>query len=106
MALDEALKGSIPGLFHIIRETAGRQLIHPQMILKALTAFSLPGAWFISAVAVFHIPGNIAFHDCYLLYGLTMIFPLQKKTPFNAPSEIINRKQAGFNPGQQIPRCK
>ncbi len=51
MGLDEACKGTIPGFFHVIRETASRELFHVQMILKAFTADAMPWASRVGAVA-------------------------------------------------------
>jgi hypothetical protein len=50
--------------FNIVREKAGRDLIHPEMISQAFTAVPFSAAWFITAVTVFHVTGNCTFtHD-------------------------------------------
>jgi hypothetical protein len=55
-------KGAVKGLFYIIGEDAGRQLVKLQMIGDAFTALALSGARFIGAVALQLIGFNIAFH--------------------------------------------
>jgi len=45
-------KGAVKGLFYIIGEDAGGQLVKLQMIGDAFTALTLPGARFIGTVAL------------------------------------------------------
>jgi hypothetical protein len=59
--LDESIQGTVVCSFDIIREKAGRELLHPPMILDAFAAGSLPAAGLPGAIAVLEILFALAF---------------------------------------------
>jgi hypothetical protein len=52
LTLNEPLYGPVKGLFHLIREKTGGQLLHLPVILYALATDALTAAGFIGAVAL------------------------------------------------------
>jgi hypothetical protein len=54
--LDETFERTVICPLDIIGKTAGGQLVHAQMIVKALTAISFPRAPAVAAIAVFKVP--------------------------------------------------
>jgi hypothetical protein len=60
--LGEPLKAAVVGPFHLIRETAGRELAHTEMILQAFAANALARASAIAAITPFQIGLSFTFH--------------------------------------------
>jgi len=50
---DKAAETAVVSFFHFVREAAGGQLLHFQVISQAFAAFALSGTAAISAVAIF-----------------------------------------------------
>lgn len=60
------LEGPVIGGFGILREGAGWELPHLQVIADAVAADAFPRAGRIGAVAVLHIAFLFTFHDLFL----------------------------------------
>ncbi len=58
----KALEGAVVGALDVIRETAGGELFHCQMVLEAFTANALSRAARVGAVAEFRVARLFAFH--------------------------------------------
>ena len=58
----ETVERAVKGLFYIIREGAGGQLVEPEVIGDALAAPALSGAGFVGAVTFGFVCVYIAFH--------------------------------------------
>jgi hypothetical protein len=58
----EFFNRAIVGLFDVVGEITGGQLVLTPVVIDALTADPLAGARFIRAIAVFFIDRDLAFH--------------------------------------------
>jgi hypothetical protein len=59
--LDESIQGTVVCSFDLIREKAGRELLHAPVVLDAFAAGSLPAAGLPAAVAALEVLFALAF---------------------------------------------
>ena len=66
--LGEPLERAVPGLFDVVRERACRELVTPQMILKAFAAVALSRTSRVAAIAEVHVLRKVrTFHTLFHL---------------------------------------
>jgi hypothetical protein len=71
MDFSEAFKRPVKGAFHAVREAAGRQFLHGQVVLQTFAALALARTGFIGTIAVVPVFFLVAVHGLSLGMGET-----------------------------------